>query len=48
MILSYTEGGIVPTFVVGPTSVVKLWIEISRTDPAESLLLVQGARISAP
>ena len=48
MILSYSDVGLVPTFIVGPTSVAKLWIEISRTDPAESLLLVQGARVTTP
>ena len=48
ILLSYSDVGLVPTFIVGPTSVVKLWIAISRIDPAESLLLVQGARISAP
>ncbi len=34
-----------PTLLVGETSVVKLWSHISRTDPNESLLLVQGARL---
>jgi hypothetical protein len=46
--LSYFDGEIVPTLLVGETSVAKLWIAISREDPAESLLLVQGARIPAP
>jgi hypothetical protein len=43
--LSYSDGGLFSTFVVGETSVTKLWLQISRTDPAESLLLVQGARL---
>jgi hypothetical protein len=43
--LSYFDGGLVPTLLVGETSVAKLWIAISREDPAESLLLVQGARL---
>jgi hypothetical protein len=43
--LSYFDGGLVPTFLVGKTSLAKLWIAISREDPAESLLLVQGARL---
>jgi hypothetical protein len=47
MTLSYFDTGLVPTLVVGETSVAKLWIEISRTDPAESLLLVQGVRLPA-
>ena len=46
--LSYFDGEIVPTLLVGETSVAKLWIAISREDPAESLLLVQGARIPVP
>lgn len=37
-----------PTLIVGETSVAKLWVHISRTDPAESLLLVQGARLPSP
>jgi hypothetical protein len=44
-ILSYFDSGLVPTFLVGETSVAKLWIAISREDPAESLLLVQGGRL---
>ena len=43
--LSYFDGGLMPTLLVGDTSVAKLWIAISREDPAESLLLVQGARL---
>jgi hypothetical protein len=43
--LSYFDGELVPTLLVGETSVAKLWIAISREDPAESLLLVQGARL---
>jgi hypothetical protein len=43
--LSYFDAELVPTFLVGETSVAKLWIAISREDPAESLLLVQGARL---
>lgn len=34
-----------PTLLVGETSVAKLWVLISRTEPTESLLLVQGARL---
>lgn len=36
-----------PTLLVGETSVAKVWSQISRTDPNESLLLVQGARLPA-
>ena len=43
--LSYVDAELVPTLLVGETSVAKLWIAISREDPAESLLLVQGARV---
>jgi len=43
--LSYFDSGLVPTFLVDKTSLAKLWIAISRVDPAESLLLVQGARL---
>ncbi len=46
--LSYFDAELVPTFLVGETSVAKLWIAISREDPAESLLLVQGARVPGP
>jgi hypothetical protein len=46
--LLYIDGGSFPTFLVGETSVAKLWVEVSRTDPAESLLLVQGARVTTP
>jgi hypothetical protein len=46
--LSYFDGETVPTLLVGETSVAKLWIAISREDPAESLLLVQGARLPLP
>jgi hypothetical protein len=46
--LSYFDAGLFPTFLVGQTSVAKLWIEVSRSDPAESLLLVQGARLPTP
>lgn len=47
LILLYLDGA-EPTFLVGETSVTKLWIVVSRTDPAESLLLVQGARLPKP
>jgi hypothetical protein len=43
--LSYVDDGLVATLLVGETSLAKLWIAISREDPAESLLLVQGARL---
>jgi hypothetical protein len=46
--LSYFDGETVPTLLVGEASLVKLWIAISREDPAESLLLVQGARLPPP
>ena len=46
--LSYVDTDLVPTLLVGETSVAKLWIAISREDPAESLLLVQGARLPVP
>ena len=46
--LSYVDAELVPTLLVGETSVAKLWIAISREDPAESLLLVQGARLPVP
>ena len=46
--LSYLGAGLFPTFLVGETSVARLWVQISRTDPAESLLLVQGARLPTP
>ena len=46
--LSYFDAELVPTLLVGETSVAKLWIAISREDPAESLLLVQGARLPRP
>jgi len=46
--LSYVDAGLFPTFLVGETSVARLWVQISRTDPAESLLLVQGARLPVP
>jgi hypothetical protein len=43
--LSYFDEGLVPTFIVGQSSVAKLWVAISREAPAESLILVQGARL---
>jgi hypothetical protein len=43
--LTYFDGDLVPTLIVGEARVVKLWIAISRKDPAESLLLLQGARL---
>ena len=46
--LSYVDADLVPTLLVGETAVAKLWIAISREDPAESLLLVQGARLPVP
>ena len=46
--LSYFDAELVPTLLVGETSVAKLWVAISREDPAESLLLVQGARVPGP
>jgi hypothetical protein len=42
--LSYVEAG-APSLFVGETTLTKVWVLISRTDPAESLLLVQGARL---
>ena len=46
--LLYIDGGPFPTFLVGETAVAKLWVEVSRVDPVESLLLVQGARLPTP
>jgi len=46
--LTYVDADLATSFIVGETSVAKLWVAISREDPAESLLLVQGARLPAP
>lgn len=46
--LSYVDAGLFPNFLVGETTVARLWVQISRRDPAESLLLVQGARLPTP
>ena len=46
--LTYPDTGRLPLFLVGETTVARIWIHISRTDPAESLLLVQGARLPRP
>jgi hypothetical protein len=46
--LSYADVALFPTFLVGQTSVAKLWVEVSRSDPTQSLLLVQGARLPTP
>ena len=46
--LSYVDAGLFPTFLVGQSSVAKLWLEVSRVDPTQSLLLVQGARLPTP
>ena len=45
---TYFDVGLVPTFIVSETSVAKLWVAISRQDPAESSLFVQGARLPVP
>lgn len=45
--LTYVDGR-APSLFLGPTSLAKFWVLISRTDPAESLLLVQGARLPNP
>ena len=46
--LSYFDVDRITTLLVGRSSVAKLWVHISRTDPAESLLLIQGGRLPAP
>jgi hypothetical protein len=46
--LTYVDAGLVPTFLVGERSVAKVWVAISRQDPAESAIFVQGARLQAP
>jgi hypothetical protein len=48
MPLNYFDVTTVPTFLVGEASVAKLWTLVSRSDPAESMLLVQGVRLPAP
>ena len=43
--LTYVDAG-APSMFIGQAVVAKIWVLVSRTDPAESLLLVQGARLA--
>ncbi|MBA2718286.1 MAG: hypothetical protein H0U52_03435 [Chloroflexi bacterium] len=45
--LTYVEGG-APSLFVSERALTKVWVLISRTNPAESLLLVQGAGLPTP